>query len=85
MIVAAVKNVSEKLLYRIRNAALHRIHGISLPPEVTGDTGGKDPKFLKKLHKGDACWSTKKEILGFLVDGKAKLIGYQIPKPRKYS
>ena len=60
------------LLDRISKAALHGIHIIPPTPEVAGDTGGKEPISLKKLQKLDANWSSKKEILGLLVDGKAK-------------
>jgi hypothetical protein len=68
-IAAAVENAKGTLLSRVARSALHGIHSIFPPPDVTGHKGGKDPVSLKKLQKGDAQWSHEKEILGFLVDG----------------
>jgi hypothetical protein len=71
---AAVENASGTLLGRVTKAALHGIHSIFPPPDITGHVGGKDPISLKKLQKGDARWASEKEILGFLVDGEAKTV-----------
>ena len=68
----AVENASGKLLDSISKADFYGIQRIPPPPEVTGNTGGKYPIYIKKMQKGDARWITEKEIVGFLVDGKAK-------------
>jgi hypothetical protein len=41
---------------------------------VSDHTGGKDPVSIKKLERGDAQWSATKEILGYVLDGKARTI-----------
>jgi hypothetical protein len=71
---AAVENKEGTLLGRITRAALHGIHAIFPPPDVTGHIGGKDPISLKKLQRGDAQWSHQKEILGFVVNGDTKTV-----------
>jgi hypothetical protein len=76
-ILAAIEDASGTLLGRIGRAALHGIHDVFPPPRVSGHTGGKDPISLKKLEKDDARWDPRKEILGFLIDGRARTI--QLP------
>jgi hypothetical protein len=71
---ACVESKDGSLLGRISCAALHGIHSIFPPPEVTGHTDGKDPISWKKLLRGDGQWHPRKEILGFLVDGEAKTV-----------
>jgi hypothetical protein len=71
---ASVENADSTLLGRISCAALHGIDSIFPPLNVTGHTDSKDPISLKKLQRGDAQWSPKKEILGFLVNGKKKTV-----------
>jgi hypothetical protein len=73
-ILAAVENEEGTLLMRTARAALHSIHGVFPPPSTSGHKGGKDPVSEKKLEKGDARWATKKEILGFLLDGRKRTI-----------
>jgi hypothetical protein len=70
----AQQDASRTQLLAISRASLHAIHEIFPPPHVTGHVDGKDPVSLKKLHKGDAQWAHKKEILGFMFDGKAKTV-----------
>jgi hypothetical protein len=73
-ILGAVENHAGTLLGRISRAALHGIHSVFPPASVTGHTDGKDPISLKKLKKGDARWDSKKEILGFMIDGLARTV-----------
>eukprot|EP00978_Attheya_sp_CCMP212_P042182 scaffold252731_cov28-Attheya_sp.AAC.3 len=73
-ILAAVENEEGTLLLRTTRAALHSIRGVFPPPSTSGHKGGKDPVSEKKLEKGDARWATKKEILGFLLDGSKRTI-----------
>ncbi len=68
-IAGVVENAEGTLLGRVARCALHGIHSVFPPPEVTGHAGGKDPISIKKLEKGDAQWNHEKEILGFVVDG----------------
>jgi hypothetical protein len=71
---AAVENSKGTLLGRIARSALHGIHSIFPPTDVTGHSGGKDPISLKKLQRGDGQWHHEKELLGFIVDGAAKTV-----------
>jgi hypothetical protein len=64
--------VGVRFVRRFARATLYVIHSIFPPPVITGHTGGKDPISLKKLEKGDAKLMTRKEILGFEGNGKAR-------------
>jgi hypothetical protein len=76
-ILAAIEDASGTLLGRVGRAALHGIHDVFPPPHVSGHAGGKDTISLKKLEKGDVRWDPRKEIMGFLIDGRARTI--QLP------
>ena len=58
---------------------LHGIHTIFPPPSVSGHNGF-DPISEGKLEKGEGTWSTTKEILGWVFDGKRATI--QLPPPK---
>jgi hypothetical protein len=73
-ILAAVEDKSGTMLINTARAALHSIHGVFPPPNVSGHQGGKDPVSEKKLVKGDARWAASKEILGFLLNGKTRTV-----------
>jgi len=69
---------------RLSRAALHGIQSVFPPPSVTGHTGGKDSISLKKLKKGDADWTTEKEILGWLINGVTRHISLPPDKAASY-
>ena len=71
-IMAVLSTVGIRFVKRMARATLYGIHSIFPPPVITGHTGGKDPISLKKLEKGDAKLMTRKEILGFEGNGKAR-------------
>jgi hypothetical protein len=79
-ILAGVESMDGSLLNRMARAALHGIHSFFPPPAVSGHTGDKDPVSIKKLERGDAQWSADKEILGYMLDGKARTI--HLPKDK---
>jgi hypothetical protein len=68
-LLAAVENTSGMLLQRMARATLHAIHSIFPALAAMGIPGAKDPVSKKKLAKGDACWDSTKEILGYWLDG----------------
>ena len=68
----------------VTRAALHSIHSIFPPVEVTGHVGGKNPISEKKLHDGDGIWSTQKPILGWLLDGARRTIQLPADRAEKY-
>ena len=71
-IIAVLSTVGIRFIRRVARASLYGIHSIFPPPIITGHTGGKDPISKKKLEKGDAKLMTRKEILGFEGNGKAR-------------
>jgi hypothetical protein len=79
-IMAAVEDSSGTLLERTARATLHAIHSVFQPPSATGTPGAKDPISEKKLLKGDGRWDTKKEILGYWLDGVERTV--QLPPDR---
>jgi hypothetical protein len=78
--LAAVEDASGTLLQRTARATLHAIHSVFPTPAATGTPDAKDPISQKKLAKGDARWDTKKEILGYWLDGVDRTI--QLPPIR---
>jgi hypothetical protein len=79
-LLAAVEDATGTFLQRTARATLHAIHSVFPPPHATGTLDAKDPVSEKKLAKGDARWDTRKEILGYWLDGIARTI--QLPPPR---
>ena len=73
-ILAAVEDRAGTLLQRAGRAALHTIHGLFPPPDITGHSGGKDPISTKKLEAGDAQWAPTKELLGFVFNGTTRTV-----------
>jgi len=60
-------------------AVLHGIHHI-FPPALITNKCDDEPIALKKLLKGNGCWATTKEILGWTVDGVSRSISLPIEK-----
>jgi hypothetical protein len=73
-ILAAVEDRAGKLLQRAGRTALHTIHGLFPPPDITGHIGGKDPISTKKLEGRDAQWAPTKELLGFVFNGTMRTL-----------
>ena len=61
------------VLRHCTRALLHGIHSVFPPPAVSGHSGG-DPVSLKKLKAGEGLWETRKEILGWMLDGATRCI-----------
>jgi hypothetical protein len=68
-ILAAVEDPSGELLQKTARATLHAIHSVFQPPSATGTLDAKDPILEKKLANRDARCDTKKEILGYWLNG----------------
>ena len=69
-------------LNRFRRQALHINDRIFRPNDLHDNpTIRREPISMKKLAKGDACWSTRKLILGWLLDTIAGTI--ELPPHRK--
>jgi len=57
-------------LDHVAASILHGIHDV-FPPDADDN---EDPISLKKLLRGEGAWDLRKEILGWIFDGKAKTI-----------
>jgi hypothetical protein len=79
-LAACVEDSSGKLLQKTARATLHAIHSVFPSPAATGTPDAKDPISEKKMLKGDGRWDTRKEILGYLLDGVARTV--QLPPDR---
>jgi hypothetical protein len=58
----------------VRSTIFHAIDEVLRPLSPCDDPHRKQPISMKKLHKGDAKWSTRKILLGWLVDTVAETI-----------
>jgi hypothetical protein len=70
------------ILLWVARCAMHAIHAVFPPPEITGHDGGRDSVSTKKLLKGDAAWMPQKLLLGFIADGSPEE-GRTIGLPRE--
>jgi hypothetical protein len=46
----------------------HTLDEVLRPNDKEDDIHRPQPISIKKLQKGDACWSTQKQVLGWLID-----------------
>ena len=76
--IAIVQSTNEKELRRLSRILLHNIHKIFPGPEITGSNLG--PPISKKKLEAEGPWSTRKEVLGWLLDGVARTI--QLPESK---
>ena len=53
---------------RVRRLLFEAIDTVLRPLEETDKTSRQEPISVKKLKKGDACWGTRKTILGWIID-----------------
>ncbi len=61
-------------LNRIRRGLLHLNDAVFRPNDDLDPPNRREPVSTKKLQKGDACWSTRKQVLGWDVDTIAKTL-----------
>lgn len=53
---------------RVLRTALHSIDQLLRPLSSADRPNRKEPVSVKKLGQGDACWATRKEVLGWELD-----------------
>ena len=58
---------TDRLKY-VRRVLLHTIDDVFRPLDDSDSSARKEPVSVKKLLQGDACWSTVKEVLGWLIN-----------------
>jgi hypothetical protein len=52
----------------LQHILLHTLDKVFRPLEADNSASRKEPALVKKLLHGDACWTTRKVILGWLID-----------------
>ena len=65
---------SKRRLNRVRRILMHAIDDVMRPVDSDDPTFRKQPISVKKLRQGDACWSTIKKVLGWIIDSVAMTI-----------
>ena len=65
-------------LNHLSRALLHAIHDVF---PSSPDNPGEDPVALKKLKKMEGAWAVRKDILGWVFDGKAKTM--ELPEDKR--
>ncbi len=71
--------VSKGQLRHVANAIMHSIHNI-FPPDAVDSN---DPILERKLKKGKGMYKTRKTLLGFDFEGKAKTMWLELEKHEK--
>jgi hypothetical protein len=69
-------------LLQLSRAILHGIHSIFPPPSISKHCGG-DPISEKKMKQVDSQWKYQKEVLRWILDGKAFTIFLPPDKSKK--
>ena len=64
-------------LGHLTRSILHGVESVFPAPDVTGHANGREPLSEKKIRRGKADWTIKKEVLGWLVDGDQRTV--QLP------
>jgi hypothetical protein len=59
---------SKGRLGRVRRILLYALDDVFRPLEASDPSNRQEPASVKKMLKGDACWSTLKTVLGWLID-----------------
>ena len=62
---------STRRLNRVRNILMEAIDDVFRPLCPTDPVHRIEPISVKKLRQGDACWSTVKKVLGWIIDSSA--------------
>lgn len=76
----ALAQGSTQACQKVRDHLLTSIDQVFRPALTSEGRARQEPISVKKLAKGDACWATRKEILGWEIDTVAETI--QLPTRR---
>jgi hypothetical protein len=63
---------NRKQLTNLRRILLHTLDEVFCPLEANDSPSRKEPASVKKLLQGNACWATRKVILGWIIDTLAR-------------
>ena len=75
LLLAQTENNKQQVL----RETLHSIDDVLRPLNPSDPPHRKEPASVKKMLKGDACWSTAKRVLGWDIDTRASTI--HLPPP----
>ena len=70
--IALIHTTDKAEITRLTRSLLHAITDIFPPPEITGSSMG--PAISEKKLIAEGTWETRKEILGWVLDGIARTI-----------
>jgi hypothetical protein len=59
---------NHKRLRTVRRLLLHTLDQVFRPLDATDSPFRQEPVSVKKLGKGDAAWTTRKVVLGWIID-----------------
>jgi hypothetical protein len=68
-------------LSRVRRTLLHTLDEVLRKTDALDDEHRQEPASTKKLKQGDACWGTRKLVLGWIID--TILLTLELPQHRK--
>lgn len=69
---------------RVRSTLFHSIDNVFRPLQASDRTSSRrQPISISKLHKGDAKWSTRKCLLGWVIDTVTETI--ELPEHRQFA
>jgi hypothetical protein len=69
----------------LTRSILHGIEEVFPGPDTTGHAGGREPVSEKKIRRGEADWTTRKVVLGWLLDGERRTIELTDDKAAAYT
>ncbi|GKZ00083.1 hypothetical protein MPSEU_000961700 [Mayamaea pseudoterrestris] len=72
-LIALAQGNPDRLL-RLQRVLLHTFDQVLRPLEPTDLPARQEPVSVKKLLKGDGAWTTRKQVLGWLVDTVAMTV-----------
>jgi hypothetical protein len=77
----AMAQGDKRQLSKVRRTLLHTLDEILRKLDALDDEHRKEPASTKKLKQGDACWGTRKLVLGWIID--TILLTLELPQHRK--
>ena len=69
----------------LTRSVLHGVEQVFPGPEVTGHSQGREPVSKKKIKRGEADWTVRKVVLGWLLDGDRRTIELPDDKAKEYA
>jgi CRISPR/Cas system CSM-associated protein Csm2 small subunit len=71
----------KRQLSKVRRTLLHTLDEVLRKLDALDDKHQKEPASTKKLKQGDACWATRKLVLGWIIN--TSLLTLELPQHRK--